>query len=169
MRLVNVLLLTVLSGWLKNACPAEITPVKKLPAPAQQQPLLTLSGQAGKIKLTLSEIERLPMQQATMRTKWGMSGTFQGVLMSDLMAAGKFDKNAKRIVFHTHDNYVAGLSKGEFDNSPALLATRFNGQPIPMDNKGPFILIWPEKAEAVLQGKALLSSWIWSIAEISTQ
>lgn len=169
MRFVNTLLLTILAGWLQNACAAEITPVKKPLEPVKQQPQLTLSGKDGPVRLKLSEIERLPMQQTTMQTKWGMNGTFQGVLMSDLMAAGKLDRNARRIVFHTHDNYVAGLSKGEFDNSPAMLATRFNGQPIPLDSKGPFILIWPTKAEAVLQGKAPLSSWIWSVSEISTQ
>lgn len=169
MRLVNTLLLTILAGWLHSAWAAEITPVGKLPEPARQQPQLVLSGKGSQVRLKLSDIERLPMHQSTLQTKWGMNGTFQGVLMSDLMAAGKLDRNAKRIVFHTHDNYVAGLSKGEFDNSPALVATRFNGQPIPLDNKGPFILIWPAKAEAALQGKAPLSSWIWSISEISTQ
>lgn len=170
MRLVNILLLTILAGWLQNAFAAEILPAKAAPAPARkQQPLLTIINKGGHIKLTLADIERLPVQQTTLQTNWGMKGTFQGVLMSDLMAAYQFDKNAKRIVFHTLDNYVAGLSKGEFDNSPALLATRFNGQAIPLDERGPLILIWPAKAEAVLQGKAPASSWVWSVSEISAQ
>jgi hypothetical protein len=170
MRLLNILLLTVLSGWLQNARAAEIIPLKTAAVTASsQQPLLTLVGKNSRSRLTLSDIERLPMYQTTLQTQWGMKGTFQGVLMRDLMTAYSFDRNAKRIVFRALDNYVSGLSRGEFDNSPAFLATRFNGHPIPPGERGPLILMWPAKAEAVLQGTAPLSSWIWSITEISTR
>lgn len=170
MRLINTVLLTFLIGWLQNTYAAEITPVKTALTPqANQQPLLTLISKGKSTRLTLSDIERLPMKQTTLETKWGMNGTFQGVLLSDLMATYHFDKDAKHIVFHTTDNYAAGLSRTEFNSSPAFLATRLNGQPIPLNNKGPLILLWPAKAEAVLQGKSLLSSWVWSISEIAAQ
>lgn len=170
MRLINTVLLTILAGWLSSVHAAEIMPVntKLSPAP-DQQAVLTIHTKGSSTKLTLADIERLPMKQTTLQTKWGMNGTFQGVLLSDLMVTYHFDKEAKRIVFGTTDNYVAGLSRGEINGSPAFLATRLNGRPIPLNDKGPLILLWPGKAEAVLQGKALASSWVWSISSITAQ
>lgn len=170
MRLINTALVTILIGWLPTVHAAEIVPVNTRLSPAQnQQAALTIHTKGNSAKLTLADIERLPMKQTTLQTKWGMNGTFQGVLLSDLMAAYHFDKDAKRIVFGTTDNYVAGLSRGEINGSPAFLATRLDGQAIPLSNKGPLILLWPGKAEAVLQGKALASSWVWSVSSITAQ
>lgn len=170
MRRINTALLTILIGFLQTAYAADISPLKATLSPSQnQQAILTITTKGNSTKLTLADIERLPMKQTTLQTNWGMSGTFQGVLLSDLMATYHLDKDAKRIVFSTTDSYVAGLSKGEINGSPAFLATRLNGLPIPMNNKGPLILLWPAKAEAVLQGKALASSWVWSVSSISAQ
>lgn len=168
MRLIVMSCLMV--GWLHGAIAAEIIPLTGPLQPlSKPQATLTLTTNGQHAKLTLAEIERLPMKQTTLQTQWGVNGTYQGVLIKDLLAAHPVNKNSKRLIFNTLDKYVAGLSIKEFDNSPAFLATRFEGKPIPPDNKGPFILMWPTKAEAVMQGKALLSSWVWSVAEISAE
>lgn len=142
---------------------AEIIPLQGSLAPAMsKEVVLTLSSGDKSFALTLADIERLPVQQTTLKTPWGLSGTFQGVLVRDLMAAYQL-KASKRIVLGALDNYVAGISKGELDGSPAFFATRFNGKPIALENRGPLILLWPGKDEAALQGKATASSWTWSI------
>lgn len=147
---------------------AEIAPLNsKLAALQNEQPILTITSSTGTVKLKLFDLERLPMYQATMKTYWGMNGTFQGVLMRDLMEKYKLNRKEKQLIFHALDNYSAGLSKGEFDRSQALLATRLNGQAIPLDNKGPLILLWPSREADALQGKSAPSSWIWSVSEIS--
>lgn len=167
MRLAYVLLLTLLAGLPLHTVAGEILPVKSALSPvAEKQIRLTISGKGSTTKLTLPDIEKLPMYQTSIKTQWGMDGTFQGVLMSDLMRAYKLDGNTKHLVFHALDNYVAGLSIAEFKRSPALLATRFNGHPIPLADKGPLILLWPGKEQEVLEGKATLSGWVWSVSEI---
>ena len=170
MRLIHTVLLTILVGGLPSVHAAEIMPLNSELSPAQNlQAILAIHTNGKSTKLTLADIERLPMKKTSLQTKWGMSGTFQGVLLSDLMAAYHFDKDAKRFVFGTTDSYVAGLSREEIYGSPAFLATRLDGRAIPMNDKGPLILLWPSKAEAVLQGRALASSWVWSVTSITTQ
>lgn len=169
MRFIHIMLFSILAGWLQAATAAEILPVKTALVPtSDNRPVLTIDVGGKSVKLTLSDLEKLPMHQTTLKTQWGMNGTFQGVLMSDLMEAYKL-KDARRIVFSALDNYVAGLTMGELNGSPAFLATRLNGQAIPLENKGPLILLWPAKEEAVLQGKASSSSWVWSVSKISKQ
>lgn len=169
MRFIQVMLFSILAAWLQTATAAEISPVKAALEPtSDKQPVLTIDNENKSIKLTLADIEKLPMHQTTLKTQWGMNGTFQGVMMSDLIEKYKL-KGARRIVFTALDNYIAGLTMSEINGSPSFLATRLNGQAIPLDNKGPLILLWPAKEEAVLQGKASSSSWIWSVSKISVQ
>ena len=151
-------------------CAGEITPIEiQLSQLNDSQAVVTLIAAGNTLHLSLSDIEKLPKYQATLKTFWGMSGTFQGVLMRDLIKHYHLRKGTKRLILRGSNGYVAGLSLREFDKSPALLATRINGQPISPEDRGPLILIWPKKEAAALQGTATLSSWVWSISEISTQ
>lgn len=170
MRIISAILFVFLaSSWLPSVA-AEMVPVSTpLPHATSEQPILTIVIGNEKHALPLSELEGLPMYQSTLKTYWGMSGVFQGVRMNDLIARFNMGGNSKHLVFHALDNYKAALSIREFAKSPAMLATRLNGQPITLENKGPFILLWPEKEAAVIKGTATLSSWVWSISEIAAQ
>lgn len=168
LRAIHAMFLALICGWSQLTVAAEIAPLNSKLVPIQnEQSILTIVSSTGTVKLKLSDIEQLPMYQATMKTYWGMNGTFQGVLMRDLMDKYKLNRKEKQLIFHALDNYSAGLSKGEFERGQALLATRLNGQAIPLDNKGPLILLWPSREMEALQGKAAPSSWIWSVSEIS--
>jgi hypothetical protein len=164
------MLFVIFSSLLSQAVAAEMVAVNNpLPKVIDAQPTLSIIIDNEKRTLTLSELESLPMYQSSLKTYWGMTGTFQGVSMRDLFAHLKIRKDTKHITFRALDNYKAALSFREFMKSPAMLATRLNGQPIPLENKGPFILLWPEKEAAALGGTATLSSWVWSISEIAAQ
>ena len=169
MRIRFIMSLCLLSGWVQLSSAADIVPVKSpLQRIADKQAHLTIKGAGNSVKLTLADIESLPMYQTTLNTQWGMNGTYHGVLLNDLLAAHKLKGN-KQLVFHALDNYMSQIPMSEVNGSQAMLATRFNGQTIPLNNKGPFILIWPAKDKAVLEGKAPISSWVWSVDEISVQ
>lgn len=169
MRISYIVLLCTLLGWSQFSSAADMSPVKTpLQKIADKQTQLTLKGTGSSVKLSLADIESLPMYQTTLNTQWGMNGTFHGVLLNDLLAAHKL-KVSKKLVLHALDNYMSQIPLGEVNGSQAMLATRFNGQPIPLNNKGPFILIWPAKDKAVMEGKAPISSWVWSVDEIAVQ
>lgn len=170
MRGISVALLFLFTVFSVPLFAAEMVAINKpLPKTLGEQSVLTLVVDSQKYPVTLAELENMPMYQASLKTYWGMSGVFQGVRMSDFLARFKIGKNTKHLVFHALDNYTSALSFGEFSKSSAMLATRLNGQPIALTNKGPFILLWPEKAESALNGTSTLSSWIWSISEIDAQ
>lgn len=152
------------------AMSAEIVPIRTpLSAATESRSVLTLNGDGKRHQLTLADLERLAMQQTTLTTPWGVQGTFQGLLIKDLFAAYDLNPRGKRIVIRALDGYVAGLSDGEFARAPALLATRMEGRPIPTGNKGPLILLWPSREADARAGRAPLSSWVWSITEITLE
>jgi hypothetical protein len=171
MRIIFLALSILFAGLSQPLLAAEMVAINKpLPKVKSDQIVLTIvTDSQKKHSVTLSELESLPMYQTTLKTYWGMSGVFQGVRMSDLVARFKIGRNTRHLVFRALDNYASALSFGEFSKSSAMLATRLNGQPIALDNRGPLILLWPEKDVSALNGSATLSSWIWSIAEIDAQ
>lgn len=170
MRPIQVLLLVVLSVCAPFSQAAEIVVLDKvLPAVAgKDKPLLTLTHAGLTHRLSLADLERLPMYQTRLTTQWGMSGMFQGVLMSDLLKTYRMT-DAKRLSISALDNYDSTLAMREFQTSAGFLATRLDGKPIPPDNKGPLILLWPSREEDALQGRATMSSWVWSISSIDAR
>lgn len=148
---------------------AEIVPLKTALTPSHSKEIaLTIISNNQRQSLTLADLEKLPLKQTTLRTPWEMQGAFQGVMLKDLLSAYHLNLN-KRVIFKALDNYVAGISKGEIERSPAFIATRLNGQPIPLANKGPLILLWPAHDMLAAHNQTPQSSWVWSISEISAE
>jgi hypothetical protein len=87
--------------------------------------------------------------------------------LADLLQAHKL--RGKTITLVALDGYRATLTAADYENSPAILATRLEGRPMEVTAKGPFILLWPHKEVLGLTGKMRLSDWIWSVSEIRAQ
>ncbi len=154
-------------GGLADA--AEIAPLKtQLPQASGKEVVLTIVSGDMRIKLTLAEIEKLPMQETRLNTPWGMNGVYDGVLLRDLLAVYKLNVESQ-LVINALDNYVSRISAQEINGGNAFLATRFNGKPIPLATKGPLILVWPEQEEAVLKRGVAPHSWVWSISQFTLQ
>jgi hypothetical protein len=169
MKIIALIPLAAFALGLATSHAAEITPLKTTLAPSTSKEIVvTLSGSNLHQTLTLADIEKLPLQQTTLKTPWGMQGTFQGVMLKDLLSAYHLTLN-KRVIFKALDNYAAGISKGEIERSPAFIATRLNGLAIPLNNKGPLILLWPARDTQAAQNQAPQSSWTWSISDISVE
>jgi len=163
MRLVMILCLLLAGG---SSFAAQIEPVvAPLPAVAAGGTVLTVKSPTGKTALTLADLERLPLKQSTVKTAFGMEGTFQGILLSDLLAAYGLAGVAKITVI-AGDGYVIGFSHDEMAASPGMIATRLDGKPISDPAKGPLLLIWPEQEQAVLAGRKDSMDWVWSVEEI---
>jgi len=166
MKPLKILTIAVFTLSLATSHAAEIIPLKTALAPStSNENVVTLIAGNQRQSLTLADIEKLSLQQTTLKTPWGTQGTFQGVMLKDLLSAHHLNVN-KRVIFKALDNYAAGISKGEIERSPAFIATRFNGLAIPLNNKGPLILLWPARDTLAAQNQAPQSSWTWSISEI---
>lgn len=166
MRAWRALWLVLCCGLVQSAPAAEITPLKNpLPAIAGKEVVLTIANGNARIALTLADIESLPMRQTVLRTPWGRNGVYQGVLLSDLLAAHNL-KVTGELEIRALDNYVSRIPAEKL-RGRALLATRFDGKPIPLSSRGPLILLWPEEEQAVLKRGVAPHSWVWSISQFA--
>ncbi|APX92880.1 hypothetical protein BWR19_08015 [Halomonas sp. 1513] len=155
-------------AWVLLASPpllaAELAPSERAPS-RDSSPVLTLENGDREQRLSLAEIETLPLYAVEMAHPEGLEGEFLGVLLNDFLAAHDLDQH-QRLRFIARDDYTVFLSPDERDEKTYLLVTRLDGEPIPDHQHGPLMLTVPADIEAVHDGSEPLSKWIWSITTL---
>ena len=132
---------------------------------ASEPVILTIKQSNKQLPLTLDALDALPQQHLSFKVAWGPEGQWQGVYLHDLL--DHFDLlEFQDIRLNALNEYRIRLTPQDIQQGKPVLATRFNGEPIPLERNGPVILLWPDQAEQVLAGTAPLALWIWSLAEI---
>jgi len=152
----------LLSSFLQAA---ELTPSKLAPS-QDTTPILTLQAADRREQLSLSDIERLPLHEATLQHPEGPAGVYSGVLLEDFLTAYALG-DAARLRLIAVDNYSIFLKQAQRKEKDYLLVTRFDGAPIPQSQRGPLMLVVPADEDAVLDGQEPFDKWIWSLATIN--
>lgn len=149
-----------ISGHAAKLTPSTITPSQ------DTAPILTLQEGDRREVLSLADIERLPLHEATLQHPEGPEGTYSGVYLMDLLSAYGMD-GATRLRLIAVDNYSVFLEQKQLEEKDYLLVTRFDNAPVPRSQLGPLMLIVPADEEAVLDGKAPYDKWIWALTRIN--
>lgn len=132
---------------------------------ADDSPVLTLVTDAGRERLGLAGIESAGLHEAELRHFEGPQGRFTGVRLRDFVARHA-RSGFERLRLIAADGYTVFLTPEDLAERSYLLATRFQGEPVPADRLGPLMLVVPEDEQAVLAGDPSMTQWIWGIVEI---
>src|SRR5437868_2571525 len=77
-------------------------------------------------------------------TKWSKLNTeWEGVLIDDLLAAAKLAPPTGFVLAHSFDGYSTNVPTGDLLGSQAMIALRYDGQPLPAEHGGPARLLVP--------------------------
>jgi hypothetical protein len=128
---------------------------------------IKISGDDQEHIFSITDIEKLPLHTANFAFGDinGMRGDFVGVKLSDLLNhIGITTFN--RLIVKASDNYKITIENDDPGIENVILASRLNGEPFALNNKGPFFIIWPDQAEDLLNGKIAGIKWAWSVIEI---
>lgn len=164
--LPTVLLLTALQ-FTSTVHAAEITRSDMQPS-ADDTPILTVRKDGERRELSRADIESLPLYRTELEHYEGPQGHFTGVRLDRFIAEYELG-DARRLRFMAADDYTIFLRTEEIRSKNYLLVTRFEGDPIPRNELGPFMLVVPADEQAVLDGAASRTNWIWSVVEIRAQ
>lgn len=135
-------------------------------APSQDaEPVLTVVDGGEVSELSLADIETLDLYSVEMQHFEGLTGVFTGVrLAAFIRELGLAD--ARRLRFIAADDYTIFLEPERIAERGFLLVTRFDGEPMPRTELGPLMLVVPDEAEAVREGEATPTDWIWALTKI---
>ncbi|WP_294642373.1 molybdopterin-dependent oxidoreductase [uncultured Aureimonas sp.] len=148
-----------LSGWI-------------VPALADE-PILTLRGKFaragadGSATLSLADLDALPQTRFRTTTPWHSGAVeFSGVSVSDFLAAMGVPASESSMQLIALNDYVVETKAAELVSGDALLATRMNGEPMSVQDKGPIFVVFPFDSRSALQHQSYYSRAVWQLAEI---
>jgi hypothetical protein len=133
--------------------------------------VLTVSGaiaktNAGKThQFDMAMIDALPQHTFTTRTPWyDKAVTFSGPRLSDLIAL----VGGKGTVMHASaiNDYKITIPLSDAVEHPVIMASRIDGKPIPVREKGPLFVVYPFDSSATLRSSVYYERSIWQLKSI---
>jgi len=161
-------LLTLLLAFAFAVSPALAADLKTFSGTPIDKPIEGYSVSINGTDYSIADLENtFFLYETTMQTHWGPSGTFVGPKFVDVLTNAK-SCACGPLVAKAVDDYAVEMPPWPEGVADALIVTRLNGKPLPLDEFGPFWLVWPSMNDAVKAGNEDHAAyWIWSLVEVS--
>jgi hypothetical protein len=129
--------------------------------------VLTMSGEIGtrnqgkKLALDIASLERMRMvRMQTTEPFLKRKVTFEGVLLSDLLAVAGVPGSASKVNMTALDDYKVDFTVADVRSSQMLLATKADGKRMKVDRAGPIRIVFPDSSSLGRNPDL----WIWSVS-----
>lgn len=131
--------------------------------------VLTISGKVANgeaVDFTLTELEALGTTTITTTSPWeDVAITYEGVPMASLMqAVGATGGTAKITALN---KYRTEMPVSDFTDHGVILASRNNGERMPISNKGPLFVIYPFDDKPELNTEVYHGRSAWQVRSIT--
>jgi hypothetical protein len=135
-------------------------------------PILRVGGAAfgtkAPLAFDLEALDALPQTRFRTTTPWHQGIVeFSGVALKDLVAFAGIE--ARQLQLIALNDYAVDADLAELIAADALLATRQNGQPLPVTDKGPVFVVFPFDERSELKHQTFYSRAVWQLTEIVLQ
>lgn len=136
-----------------------------------EEVMLTISGKTDRtadavMQLTLSEFEAIDASTVETRTPWHKGKTrFSGVSGKALLKyLGTISLEVDAIALN---DYKVTLPVSDLSASGLIFATRKNGEPMSIREKGPVFIIYPFDADPSLDNEVIYARSIWQLKALN--
>ncbi|MGH6943063.1 MAG: molybdopterin-dependent oxidoreductase [Geminicoccaceae bacterium] len=131
---------------------------------AKGDAVLEVTTPSGPQAYDLATIEELGVYRLTTPSPYDDgSPTFEGVLLSDLLAKDGL-ADAEGVELSAADGYSQVIPREDWESYPVLLATRQDGAPLV--DRGPLRIIYPISGHPELAAELYQPRWVWQIKSI---
>lgn len=155
--------IVVLSALAGNAAALEVP--KGQVVLTVRAPHLAHANVGDTAQFDLAMLEALAGRSATMETPWTDGQvSFSGPFLRGILAAAGAKGRALKV--RALNDYTAQLPIEDAETLDTIVATRMNGQPMSVRNKGPLFLIYPFDKDRSLFNEKYFSRSVWQIKEI---
>jgi hypothetical protein len=146
-----------------------------IPAPSGAV-VLTVGGDIGKsnsgstVRLDVATVERMGLVKYSVHDPWlDADHEFSGVLLSDMLDTIGAAPGSTRMHFVAIDDYEVEILIADVRKWPILLATRMDGQPMSIADKGPLRVVFPYDQFPEIDRLAYKDLWIWSLESLDVR
>ena len=158
-------------GLLLGSGLAGAASVSTLPEP-RERVVLTLSGQIGlgnrgpqMAAFDLAMLEALPQHSFETRTPWHVGVVrFSGPLLRDVLARVQAQGQTLRAT--ALNDYRISIPVQDARDFEVIVATRLNGEPMPVRTHGPLFIVYPFDSKPLLQSARFYERSIWQLRSL---
>jgi hypothetical protein len=144
-----------------------------LPAPSGTV-VLTISGKIGErnspqgAQWDMAMIDKLPQHSFTTLTPWEKQPVqFTGPLLRDVLAAVKAQGSViKAMALNDFQSTIPVADAMQYD---MVIASKMNGQPIPVKTKGPLFIVYPFDAKPQLRSAVYYERSPWQLKSLTLE
>lgn len=154
---------------------ATLKPGDSIPAP-QEAVILTMDGLISKtnsgntLQFDMPTLESLGVVQYKVDDPFAKKPiVYAGILFSQILKVAGADSKATTLTLTALDDYKTDLKISDVMKWPVLLATKADGQYMPIDQNGPLISVWPFNDFPELDHVTYDALWVWSLAKITVK
>ncbi|WP_027834188.1 molybdopterin-dependent oxidoreductase [Maritalea myrionectae] len=137
----------------------------------EEKVILTIDGEIAGSEpryFTLKQLEALGMDTIVTTTPWhDGKQTFEGVPLVDLMEHVGASGDSAYVV--ALNNYSTEIPIEDFSKHGVILASRKNGQAMPVSNKGPLFVIYPYDSDKFLKTELYYTRSAWQVRTITIE
>ena len=138
------------------------------PVFAQDVPAVTVTTASGSVTFDRTELEAMGLVSVKTKTPWNEGVVnFEGVPMTLLLEKAKAEGDMTTIV--ALNDYSVDIPTADFAEFGTILAVKRNGDYMPVDDQGPFFVIYPFDSNPVLQGQPYYGRAVWQVKEIAVE
>jgi hypothetical protein len=141
---------------------------EKISAP-KGEVVLTVTGDIGtankgsKLELDVASLEKMRQVRVEAAEPFlKRRVTFEGVLLSDLLAVAGAPDSASKVSLTALDDYKVDFKVADVRSSQMLLATKADGKHMPVDRSGPIRIVFPDSSSLGRNPDL----WIWSVSSM---
>lgn len=139
-----------------------------MPVLAQDVPSVTISSAAGSVTLDRNELEAMGLVSIKTTTPWNEGVVdFEGVPLKTLLEKANAAGETATVI--ALNDYSVDIPTADFEKFGTILAVKRNGAYMPVDDQGPFFVIYPFDANPELQGQPYYGRAVWQVKEITVQ
>lgn len=126
---------------------------------------LAQTNDAGAARFDMAMLDALPQRETVTATPWHEGQqTFRGPLLADLIDRVGAQGRALRIV--AINDYAVEMPLSDARDFPVILASRQNGAPMPLRDKGPLFVIYPFDEMPQLFNEVYFARSVWQVKAI---
>lgn len=140
-----------------------------LPALGQDTlPKLTVESAAGSVTYTRDDLEKMGLVSVKTSTPWNQGVVdFEGVPLATLLKEAGASGTIATVT--ALNDYSVDIPTSDFVEFGTILAVKRNGEYMPVDDQGPFFVIYPFDSNPVLQGQPYHGRAVWQVKEITVK
>lgn len=137
-----------------------------LPLAAQEPSTLQVTGADGAtVTFSMADLDALDQVTITTTTIWTEGElTFTGPSLQSILSMAEIESPI--LTLTALNDYAIEMPAPEVDAIYPILATRMDGEPMSVRDKGPFWIVFPYDSDPAFQTETVYSQSIWQLDRI---